>query len=155
MKLNIQITNQTNEKIIDLDVNCGNWKYNDDYMETDEKISLTMNNIFEAHYLGLPVKDAYGIHDRELWENERKIQVEKAYVRPYETLHKYLCHRINNAKEEFKSPVCDIMEYKEKGITYTAVLFDEIYVKNDDEDIVKPTEYELETMITVKINWVE
>ena len=155
MKLNIEITNQENEKIIEIDVNCGNWKYWDNLMENNEKISLTMNNIFESNYLGLPVKDAYGVHDKELWENERKIQLAEAYVRPYETLHKYLCHRINNAKEDFKSEVCDIMEYKERGREYTATLFEEVYVNNDEEDIVKPTKYELETMITVKINWVE
>lgn len=148
-KINIQITKKetgflrnNEEKIAEIEINCGNWKYWDNHMECEpnEKISLTMNNIYKARYLALPVKDAIADYDLEAYKENREIIITGASVRTYDSLHEYLCHRINNAKESCL-----------KDHEYTAVLFDETFKKHCEDTVVNNIVYEQEGMITVKI----
>ena len=160
-KLNIKIQKENRykelETIVEIDHNNGHWKYWDDYMERtqDDKISLTMNNIGEAHYLAMPVKDAYPFCDHDLLKETGEYKITNAVVRPYNNLHEYLNCRIANAKEDFNSNIEHIMKYREKGRQYTAVLFDEQFQKHSDDSVVKDIVYEAETLIYVNINWVE
>ena len=152
MKMNIQITKigtglRTNEEIVNIDICNGNWKYNDWYMETDEKISLTMNNITEAEYLHYPVKDAYPHYDMEK-ARKYELEVIDASIRSYDSLHKYLVYRINNCKEDYK-------EHGWTERTFNIILFDEKYVKSDEQTVVKDIVYENQGLCEVKITVVE
>ena len=106
MKIEIQITKigngflETDKEIANICVCNGNWKYWDDYFEGYEKESLTINTINKAHYLSLPVNDAYPIHNHEEAVQGNLI-VEQAIVRPYSNLLEYLNCRIKNTKEEY------------------------------------------------------
>lgn len=150
MKLNIQITQHkkgifaTEEKIVDIDINNGNWKYWDCLCEGTEKTSLTINNINDANYLHLPVKDAYGYFNHKLWKEERKLELEGASVRTYDTLLSYLNYRINNAKEDYK-------KWGDAEKSYTAVLFEERFKKTAEDTVVEDIVYEEQGMITVKV----
>lgn len=154
MKLQIEITQNGNE-IIEIDINNGHWKIWEDTMEETQKQSLTINNLINSHYLSLPVKDVYSIHDHKLWEEKREIQTKEADVRTYDSLIEYLNCRIDNAKDKFKSNICDIMGYKETGIKYTAVLFEEHYKRHSEDLVTDDIKYESTGLIEVKINWVE
>lgn len=106
MKIEIKITKigtgflETDEEIVNICVCNGNWKYWDDYFEGYEKESLTINTINKAHYLSLPVNDAYPIHNREE-ALQGNLIIEQAIVRPYNNLLEYLNCRIENTKEEY------------------------------------------------------
>ena len=150
MKLEIQITQKTgtlrndDEKIVEITVNNGNWKYWDKYTEGTEKQTLTINNIHDAHILNQPVKDAIAYHDQEAWKNNREIIVAGASVRTYDNLLSYLNCRINNVKDR----------YKRHGWTkahYTAVLFDEVFKLTKDDTVTANIEFETEGLIEIDI----
>ena len=152
MKMNIKITKletgflRTPREIVDIDICNGNWKYNDDLMETEEKTSLTLNTICKSHYLSQPVKDAYPIYDHDLFKATGEIQVAEAMVRTYDSLLDYLNHRINNVKDD----------YKKHGWTereFTIVLYD--LTTKLQKDIVKDIVYENNGLCEVKITVVE
>ena len=153
MKMNIKITKletgflRTPTEIIDIDICNGNWKYNDDHMETEEKISLTINNICKSVYLSAPVKDAYPFHDHEKIIEDNELIVTDSMVRIYDSLIDYLNHRINNVKDD----------YKKHGWTerdFTIVLFD-LSIAKFREDAVTDIVYEKECLCEVKITVVE
>ena len=152
MKMNIQIQKETGtykgENIVEIDIKNGNWKYWDNHMETDEKISLTINNICKAFILNQPVKDTYSFHDQKAWKENREIKITSASVREYETLLTYLNYRINNAKEDYK-------KWGDTEKTYTAVLFDEEFKSSCTKDVTENMIYEIDGLITVKIRVVE
>ena len=145
-KMQIKITKhetgflRTPETIVEIDINCGNWKYWDDMQETTEKTSLTINNIGKSYYLTTPVKDAIGYHDQEAWEENREIIIKGASVRTYDSLLEYLNCRINNAKESCL-----------KNHTFNAVMFEEDFVKSTDNTVVKDIVYTKPVRITVEI----
>ena len=154
MKMNIQITKigkgflETDEEIVNIDICNGHWKYWDTY--TEEKVSLTINTIRNAHYINLPVKNAYGFTDVELYNETGEIQTEKAIVRTYNTLLDYLNCRIGNVKEDYKKG--HYGRYYKDGRTFNAVLFKEPRRCND---ICESIPYELDGEIEVKITVVE
>ena len=150
--MNIQITKigtkflETDSQIIDIDICNGNWKYNDDRMESTEKESLTINTICKSSYLSLPVKDAYPVYDHDLFKATGEIQVAEALVRTYDSLIDYLNHRVNNVKDD----------YKKHGWTereFTIVLYD--LSTRLQKDIVKDLVYEKEALLEVKIKVIE
>ena len=160
MKMNIQITQkgdkmfETDRKIVDIDVCNGNWKYNDDMMETDEKIPLTINTINESYYLDLPVKDVYAFHDNELFAETGEIQIKDASVRTYDSLLSFLNHRLNNIKEDYKKGTYKLLDYDKKGgRVFTAVLFEE--KRGQDNDVINDIIYVKKGMIEVKIAVIE
>ncbi|WP_458454409.1 hypothetical protein [Methanobrevibacter sp.] len=58
------------EKIIEIEINRGNWKYWDKFSKNNEKTTLTMNNFYDATLLHQPVKDAIPHYDqKEIEEN--------------------------------------------------------------------------------------
>ena len=154
MKLNIQITLKetgifkTEEKIVEIDICNGNWKYWDRYSEDDTKKTLTLNNIHNAHVIHYPVKDAIPSHDIEAWKQDHEIIVNGASVRRYDNLLSYLQCRVDNAKDS----------YKKHGWTehyYAAVLFEmESYFTREDT-VTKDITYEAEGLIEIKITVVE
>ena len=151
MKMNITINKEDvfeQKEIVNIDICNGNWKYWDIYTETDEKISLTMNNIYEANFLKYPVKDAYPHYDIEKARNENKLEVIDASVRTYNTLHEYLVHRINNCKENYKKH-----GWTEK--TLYIVLFEDEYVKSTEASVIGDIVYKQEDLVEVKIEIVE
>ena len=146
--MNIQIKQANKygemETIADIDIKNGNWKYWDTYMETTEKQTLTINNIQEMNLINQPVKDAIGIHDKELWENERELVISDASVRTYQNLLSYLNYRINNTKEDYK-------KWGRSYNRYTAVLYDEEFYLTKDEDVVRNITYKAQGLIEIKI----
>ena len=156
MKLNIEITKKgtgfftDDETIVKIDVNNGNWKYWEDSQEGHEKTSLTINNICKSHYIHLPVKDAYGFHDHDLYNETGEIQVKSASVRTYDSLLDYLNYRINNVKEDVKSGTWKLLNYDENGRIFNATLFKEVRGNNDVcEDITYELDGEIEVLIKV------
>ena len=153
MKMNIQITKikngflRNNEEIANIDINCGNWKYWEHTMKTDEKISLTLNNICKTHLLHQPVKDAYPFYDHEKAKENYELIVTDAMVRTYDSLIDYLTHRINNCKDDYK-------KYSWTESDFTIVLFD-LSTKKFRDDIVTDIVYEKEALCEVKITIVE
>ena len=150
-KINIQITKETgfmktHEEIVNIDICNGNWKYNDNLMETTEKISLTINNICKTNYLSQPVKDAYPIYDHDLFKATGEIQVSEAMVRTYDSLIDYLNHRVNNVKDDYKKH-----GWTER--TFTIVLYD--LTTKLQKDMVKDLVYENDGLCEVKITVVE
>lgn len=150
-KLNIQITKENRydgqEKILDIDIKNGNWKYWEDHFEFEEKQSLTINNICKSFYLSTPVKDAYPFYDYEHLEETNELIVKDAMVRTYDSLLDYLNHRVNNCKDD----------YKKHGWTereFTIILFKlgtDKFRCGAVEDIV----YEKECLCEVKITIME
>lgn len=159
MNFKIEITQigkgflSSDRKIVEIDICNGRWKYWDYYIETDEKIALTINTIGEAHYIGLPVKDAYGFHDDDLYNETGEIQIADAIVRTYCTLLDYLNHRLSNVKEDVKSGTWKLLNWDENGRIFNAVLFDE--PRRSSDDICEDITYTLEGEIEVKISVVE
>ena len=157
MKLNIQITQigtglTSDELIADIDVCNGNWKYWDKYMETDEKVSLTLNTIRQSYYIELPIKDAYGFHDFDLYDKTGELKIESAAVRTYNTLLDYLNCRIGNIKEDVKKGHYERYYAEEGGRTFNAVLFKE---PRTSKDVCEAITYNKKAMIEVKIAVVE
>jgi len=154
MKMNIQIIKnetgflKTPYEIVNIDINNGHWKYVDNLMETEEKISLTINSIRKSHYLEKPVKDAYPFYDHEHLKETNELKVTDAMVRSYETLLDFLNCRINNTKEDYKRHGWTEREFE-------AVLFDLKYVRATEDDVVGNMVYEADENITVKIKVVE
>ena len=134
MKLNVTIENQMrNEEIVEIEICNGNWKYWDNYMESTEKESLTINTFNKAHYLAFPVKDEIKFDlDKEAYEKGEIIYRQKS-VRIYDTLLEFLNCRINNVKE-------DAHIFKEQ--TFECVIFDDYAGRF--------SEMELESEITLK-----
>ena len=145
MKMNIEIVKkgtrflETDETLAEITICNGNWKYNDRLMETDEKISLTINNLCESSILMNPVKDAYPIHNHEEALENHNLIVEKAIIRAYDNLLTYLNYRINNTKEEYK-------KYGWTERTYTIVMFEETV---DREDITTAPKYNKHYLVEV------
>lgn len=155
MKMNIQITQKTskyvtwnNEKVVEIDIKNGNWKYWDYHQDTNEKTSLTINNIADAFYLHQPVKDTYTFYNHEAIKNEHKLIIEGVDVRMYETLIEYLNRRINNAKEDYKA-------YGDKEKVYKCVLFEQEFENSRTNDATGNIIYEVEGLLEVKITMVE
>ena len=153
MKMNIKLTKigtgflEDDCEIVNIDITNGHWKYNDDHMETDAKEPLTINSINKAHYLHLPVKDAYPFCDHDLLREKNEYKVVDAMVRTYDTLLSYLNCRIENTKED----------YWEHGWTereFTIVLFD-LASEKFREDVTKDVVYEKEALCEVEITVVE
>ena len=138
---------RTNEEIVNIDICNGNWKYWDTHSETEEKTSLTINNIYNAHYLNKPVKDVYPFYDYEKAREENILIVTDAMVRTYDTLLGYLNCRINNSKEEYK-------KYGWTERTYNIIMFDESIVRSSD-DVTEGVNYNKGNLIEVKITVVE
>lgn len=134
----------TDEKLAEITVNNGNWKYWERQMETTEKQTLTINNIHDAVILNRPVKDAIGIYDQEAWENDCEIIVADAMVRTYDNLLSYLNCRINNTKEDYKKH-----GWTER--TFTAVLFEPVFKLSKDDTVIANIEHEVETLIEIEI----
>lgn len=151
MKMNIQITKigtkffETDRQIANIDVCNGNWKYNDNLMETEDKVPLTINTIRQAHYLAFPVSDAYPIHNKEE-ALKGNLVVEEALVRPYDSLLEYLNCRIANQKEDYKK-----WGWTER--TYNIVMFSES--KSSRKDIVADRVFDKKTLLEVKIEVIE
>lgn len=135
MKLDITIENKMrSENIVEIEICKGNWQYWDDFMETNEKESLTINTFNKAHYLAFPVKDEIKFDlDQEAYENDGEIIYRQKSVRIYDSLLQFLNCRINNVKE-------DAHIFKEQ--TFECVLFDEYTDKF--------SEMELESEVTLK-----
>ena len=152
--INIEKANKYNEfeTIVEIDINNGNWKYWDTYMETDEKMSLTINNIGEAYYLTQPVKDAGNFHDHELYEKTGEFKVVGANVNTFNTLTEFINCRLNNVKEDVKSNIYNIVYAKKGGRTFNAVLFNE---QRRSKDIVEDITYSDATQIRMTIKLVE
>lgn len=152
VKLNVQIEKKTgiyeNKLIADIDINNGNWKYWEIYTDGAEKQTLTINNVHDSVILNAVVKDAIGIHDTELWKNETELKVKDAMVRRYDNLLSYLNCRVNNVKDDFKKH-----GWTER--TFTAVMFEEVYVKSADESVVRDIVYEADGLIEIKIKVIE
>ena len=151
MKMNIEITKigtkflETDKTIADIDICNGNWKINEDWMETYDKIPLTINTIGKSRYLTLPVKDAYPFYNKEALIERNECIVEDAMVRPYDSLLEFLNCRINNAKEDFKK----FKWWNER--TFTCVLFDSKIRPSRDEDITGEFVYENKALLEIKI----
>ena len=159
MKLNVKITQigvgflETDKEIVNIDVCNGNWKYNDDMMESDEKIALTINTVNKAHYLHMPVKDAYPLHNHKAFDETREIKVIDALVRPYDNLLTFLNCRLNNVKEDYRKGTYDLLDYADKGgETFMCVLFDD---ENSRDDVVGDIVYKKDALIEVKIAVIE
>lgn len=150
MKFEITITKigtkflETDETIANISVCNGNWRYNDIHMETEEKVSVTINTINQAHFLLYPVKDAYPIHNTEE-ALEGNLIVEKAIVRPYDNLLTYLNCRINNAKEEYR-------KYGWTERTYNIIMLEGT---QNRKDIVADIVYDKKRLVEVKIEVIE
>lgn len=149
MKLNIQITKETGdiyegEKIIDIDINNGHWKYWDIYSQTTEKTTLTLNNFYEATFLTQPVKDAITHFDENEWEKNKKLIIDDAYVRTYDTLMDYLNCRI-----------CNIKEMNKKEMTLFITLFKQEYVKSNECSVIEDITYKQYGLLKVEIKKVE
>lgn len=161
MKMNVQIKQigvgflETDKEIVNIDVCNGNWKYNDDYMDTDEKIALTINTVNKAHYLHKPVKDVYPIHDHKAYEQNREIIVKDALVRPYDSLLTFLNCRLNNVKEDYKKGTYDLIYAEKGGETFKCVLFDDDVHASKDGDVVGEIVFKKEALLEVKIAVVE
>ena len=153
MKMNITITKigtgifETDSKIADIDICNGNWKYNDDHMETDEKIPLTINTIRKSRYLSQPVKDAYPFYNHDAVKENNELIVTDAMVRIYESFLEYLNCRIENTKEEY-------CKFGWTERTYNIVLFDLASNKFRD-DVTGDIVYEKEALLEVKFTVVE
>lgn len=152
--INIEKANKYNEfeTIVEININNGNWKYWDDYMESDDKISLTINNIGEAYYLTQPVKEAVGMYDIELLK-QNKAKVVGANINTFNTLIEFINYRLNNVKEDVKSNIYDIVFAKKGGRTFNAVLLDQPTFTS--KDIVEDITYSDATEIRMTIKLVE
>lgn len=153
MKLNITIKSEKwNTEIVNIDIKNGNWKYIDDTMETDEKISLTMNNVREAYYLSMPVKDEYPHYDWDLYKETGEVKQIGATVRTYDNLHEFLICRINNTKEDATRKY----RYEEKIINhYKCALLDKKFVKTADVTMDSEIVFEKKDDLTVTIEVIE
>ena len=148
-KYNIKITKETGavyekEKIVEIDINNGHWKYWDNFAETEEKTSLTMNNFYDATYLKYPVKDAVIHYNQKELEENRKLVQDDAYVRTYDTLMGYLNCRIHNFKD-----------MRSKEMTLYIVLFEQKFVRSNEDDITGNIVYEQEGLLKVEFKKVE
>ena len=157
MKLNVTIENQMrNEEIVEIEICNGNWKYWDDYMDSTEKESLTINTFNKAHYLAFPVNDEIKFDiDQEAYENDGEIIYRQKSVRTYDSLLNYLNCRIQNVKE-------DAHIFKEQ--TFECVLFDDIEGMTSERTLTENLVYKSEEsrlgnkgakILTVKIEVIE
>lgn len=140
MKINVTIKNQIKDtEIVEIEICNGNWKYWDDYMDSTEKESLTINTINKAHYLHFPVQDVlqYGL-DEEAYENG-EIVYKKETVRLYHSLLKYLNCRIKNVKESrlFKDQTFECVIYDNFGRYSGRTLEEDICYKTGETDFLE------------------
>ena len=153
MKMNITLTKigtgifETDSKIADITICNGNWRYNDDHIDTDEKVPLTINTIRKSHYLSQPVKDAYPFYDHEALQENNEIKVIDAMVREYDSLLEYLNCRIDNTKEGY-------CKYGWTERTYNIVLFD-LSSKKFRENVTEDIVYEKDALLEVKFTVME
>lgn len=154
MKISIQMTLKHGkrflepQKIAKIDVHNGHWKYWDNMMETDKKESLTLNNISKATYLHQPVKDAISHHDYKNYKENGELVVNDASIRTYNTLLDYIVCRINNTKEAYH-------DYGWKKEKFNCILFEDVYVKSDENTVVKNIEYRKMGLLTVEMEVIE
>lgn len=158
MKLEIEITQKGkrfhDDRIIARICICnGNWKYWDDMMEYGTETSLTINTINNSSYLTLPVKDACGIHDFDLYKETGEIQINQAVIRTYDSLLEFLNCRINNIKEDVKDGSYYRYYHKKGGRTFNAVLFEQ--ERYSSKDICEEITFAEESAIEVKIKVVD
>lgn len=143
MKMNIQIRNKAKDvELVNIDIKNGNWKYWDDYMDNNEKETITINNTHDFHYINLPVKDAIPYYDPEALENN-ELKITKAFIRPYDSLLGYLNCRIQNIKET----------KGKKELTANIIIFDEDF--DNDKDVCEDIIYHKDQMVEVKIKVVD
>lgn len=151
-KMNIQITKENHygeqEKIVNIDIKNGNWKYWDRYCKGEEKQTLTINNVHDMTIINQPVKDALAYHDIELFKETGKLKMTCASVRTYDNLLSYLNCRINNAKDDYKK-----WGYTERR--YTAVLFEEEFYLTKDETAIRDITFECKGLIEITIKVLE
>ena len=154
MKMNIQITKigtgflESDKVIADIDICNGNWKYTDNLMESEDKIPLTLNTIRKSHYLDKPVKDAYPFYDHDKLVNDDEIVVTGAMVRTYDNLLDFINCRIKNTKEDHKRH-----GWTER--TFEAILFEKVYVRATEDDVVANISYESKGLIEVRMEIIE
>jgi len=149
VKINIQIrakrTGYTddNKLLVEIDINNGHWKYWEDFMETQEKQNLTINNICKTVYLNQPVKDQIQKHDLKLYKETRELKVIGHDTRLYDNLLSYLNYRIDNLKEDYKkfgkyewgrTLEAEIKLFNFSG-RYTDMGYDEDITFAEDEDV--------------------
>lgn len=161
MKLEIKITKietgflRTNKEIATIDICNGHWKYNDNMMETDEKISLTLNTIGKAYYLSKPVKDAYPYYDHKLYKETGEIKVKEASVRLYDNLLDFLNCRINNVKDDYKKGTYKLLDYDKKGgMTFNCVLFEDDIMLSEST-VVNDITFKKDGLLEINIKVVE
>ena len=153
MKFNIEVKLDS-EKIVDIDISNGSWKYWDSYMEDDEKVALTINTINETHYLQMPVKDAYAFHDMKIYKDKGEVKVESACIRYYDSFLSYLNFRLDNVKEDVKSGFYQ-RYYKEKdGRDFTATIF-EGKCEDNETSVIDDISYKCKGMIEVRIKMID
>lgn len=162
MKLNIEITKkstgifETANKIAEIKICNGHWKYWDDMMESDEEISLTINNIHKTYYLNYPVKDEYKMHDFKLYEETGELKVSDVSVRTYDNLLSYLNYRIGNVKEDYKSGSYQAMGYDEEGgVTFEAFIYEEDSGLHKENSIDREIIHKYEGKLIVKIEVIQ
>ena len=158
MKMNIQIiakrTGYTDEntEIVDIDICNGHWKYWDDHMDTDDKVSLTINTIGKAYYLNMPVKDTIDMHDLEHYKETGELKVTGTHVRVYDNLLHFLNCRIDNVKEDAKSGYWKIC--KINSAEFECTLFESAY-SNYNDDLSADIVYAEDEEVVVKIAVIE
>lgn len=150
MKLRIEIRNQKEEKIVEIDVNNGRWKYWDDYFDNDEKIPLTINTVYESKYLHLPVKIGNAIYDTEVYKEEGKLVMKDAYTICYDSLLSFLNYRIDSIKKDIKSGFYKSFYEEKGGKKIFATLFDDYHYENE-KTVISDVKYECVGMIKVNI----
>ena len=161
MKINVKITKkglgffESDKEIVDIDICNGAWKYWDCYMETNEKVPITINTITKAHFLHYPVKDAFPHHDMDLYKETGEIKVVDASIRVYENLLSFLNCRIDNVKQDYKKGTYKLLDYDKKGgVTFYATLFD-YDIRRSEETVINDIIFENEGLIEVKIKVIE
>jgi hypothetical protein len=87
------------EELAGATVKNGNWKYNDDYMDSEDLEPITINTIGNTHYLTLPVKDFLPSYDWDKYHESGELVEIGGTWRLYHSFIEYLNCRINNVKD--------------------------------------------------------